>query len=182
VSGSDVAENRSIVGDAHEGNLAMMRHTLAGLAILVVAFSAASAVPRSIDYGILGAPTSADTNEFGGLQPTPQSDLHIFRALDAQPPKALSDPTTSEADRVDTLAVYFGYQRALFYAAVASIPREVTKDDWTRIRDDELHLTALACGGQPRATARYGLTKTQCAAWAKANRAALIRWQQGMHR
>jgi hypothetical protein len=172
--------NRSIVSDAHKETIAMIRHGLAALSFLVVVSSAALAAPRSIDYGVLGAPTSADTNEFGGLQPTPQSDLNIFRALDARPPRALSDPNTPEADRVDTLAVYLGYQRALFYAAVGAIPGKVTQNDWTRIRDDELHLTALACGGQSRAAARYALTGAQCNAWAKANRAALIRWQQGV--
>jgi|HubBroStandDraft_5_1064220.scaffolds.fasta_scaffold03791_2 hypothetical protein len=138
----------------------------------------AAAAHVAIDYGILGAPTTADTNEFGGLQKTPESDLHIFRYFEAEHPKALSDPKKSEADKIDLLVTFIGYQRALFYAAASGAPKLVTSDDWTLIRHDEFDLVAVACGGQTRAAARYGLTDAQCNAWFKANQATLQKMQR----
>ncbi len=146
--------------------------------VIALACATSAAARPAIDFGILGEPTTADTNEFSGLQPTPQSDLNIFRAFETRRPKALSDPHTSMADRIDTTVVFIGYQRALFYAAVSGAPQLVTPNDWKLIRHDEFALIGLTCGGQTRAAARYGLTNGQCDAWVKANRMEIDR----MHR
>jgi hypothetical protein len=158
----------------------MSRSFLLIAACAIAAYVPPTAAPArgAIDYGILGAPTTADTNEFGGLQKTPESDLHIFRYFEAEHPKALTDPKKSEVDRIDLLVMFIGYQRALFYTAVNDRPKLVTSDDWSLIRQDEFDLIAMACGGQARAAARYGLTDGQCNAWLKANQGTLHKIQR----